>query len=251
MNTNIKAVLIDDERNSTEMLEWLLKTYCPDVVIAAICHSGEAGIRAIEQFRPDVVFLDIEMPKMNGFDMLEHIGDISFEVVFTTAYDHFALKAFRYAALNYLLKPVDPDDLQATIQRLRQKKSSPTKEQMELLFHSLLHRDTPVERVALSSGDGLVFVQTKDITYCRADSNYTYVVMADGRSILVAKTLKEIDAALAGKYFVRVHNSFLVNINHISRMVRGDGGYIVMPDSTQIVISRNKRDEFFQMFAKF
>jgi len=247
----IKAILIDDERNSIEMLEWLLATYCPEIQIAATCESGEAGIEAIARLRPDVVFLDIEMPRMNGFDMLERIGDIRFEVVFTTAYDQFAVKAFRYSALNYLLKPVDPDELQATAARLKQKKSAPSREQMELLFQSLLHREAPVERVALSTGDGLVFVQTRDIAYCRAESNYTYVVMADGRNILVAKTLKEIDATLSGKDFARVHNSFLINVNHISRFVRGDGGYIVMPDSTQITIARSKRDEFFQLFAKF
>ena len=146
---------------------------------------------------------------------------------------------------------MDPDELQATVARLKQKKSTPSREQMELLFQSLLHREAPVERVALSTGDGLIFVQTRDITYCRAENNYTFVIMADGRSILVTKTLKEIDATLSGKDFVRVHNSYLVNINHISRFVRGDGGYIVMPDGTQITIARSKRDEFFQLFAKF
>jgi two-component system, LytTR family, response regulator len=248
----IKAILIDDERNSLEMLEWLLNTYCPEVSIAAMCESGEQGIQAIRQHQPDVVFLDIEMPKMNGFEMLEKIGDINFEIVFATAYDKFAVKAFRYAALNYLLKPVDPDELQATVGRLRQKTASPSKEQMDLLFQSLLHREKqPVDRIALSTGDGLVFAQTKDIAYCRAESNYTHVVMANGQKILVAKTLKEIDETLSGKDFFRVHNSFLVNINHISKFVRGDGGYILMPDNTQITISRSKRDEFFQLFARF
>jgi two-component system, LytTR family, response regulator len=248
----IKAILIDDERNSLEMLDWLLTTYCPEIAVAAQCESGEAGIQAIGQLQPDVVFLDIEMPKMNGFDMLEKIGDINFEIVFTTAYDKFAVRAFRYAALNYLLKPVDPEELQATVNRLKQKKSSPTKEQMELLFQSLISREKqPVERIALSTGDGLVFAQTKDIAYCRAESNYTNVVMASGQKILVAKTLKEIDDTLSGKDFFRVHNSFLVNINHIAKFVRGDGGYILMPDNTQITISRSKRDEFFQLFARF
>jgi two-component system, LytTR family, response regulator len=248
---NIKAILIDDEKSSTVALKWLLETYCPDVNVVAVCDSGETGIAAIREHKPDVVFLDIEMPKMNGFEVLENLGDINFEVVFTTAYDQFAVKAFRYSALNYLLKPVDPDDLVTTIGKLKEKKSAPSKEQMDLLFKSLLQREQPVERVALSTNDGLIFVQTKDITYCRAESNYTYVVMADGRNILVAKTLKEIDATLSGKDFIRVHNSFLVNINHISKFVRGDGGFIVMPDGTQITISRSKRDEFFQLFAKF
>lgn len=251
MNTDIKAILIDDERNSLEMLEWLLQTYCPEIQIKALCNSGEAGLKAIAEHRPDLVFLDIEMPKMNGFDMLEQAGDIRFEVVFTTAYDQFAVRAFRYAALNYLLKPIDPDELVETVKRLKEKRSAPSQDQMSLLFQSLMQRNQQVERIALSTAEGLIFVQTKDIAYCKADSNYTHVVMASGQDILVAKTLKEIDETLAGKDFFRVHNSFLVNINHIAKFVRGDGGYIVMPDKTEITIARSKRDEFFQLFAKF
>jgi two-component system LytT family response regulator len=171
-------------------------------------------------------------------------------VVFTTAYDKFAIKAFKYSALNYLLKPVDPDDLKATIEKVNAKKSAPSQEQIELLFQNLKNLQS-VERVALSTGDGLIFVQTKDIIYCQAESNYTNVVMQDKKKILVAKTLKDIDETLSGRDFFRVHNSFLININHIKKFVRGDGGYILMPDDTQITISRNKREEFFDMFSKF
>lgn len=247
----IKTIIIDDERNSLEMMEWLLKTYCPEVQIMAMCSSPAAGIKAIEEHAPELVFLDIEMPKMNGFDLLEKLNEIKFEVVFTTAYDKFAVKAFKYSALNYLLKPVDPDELQSTISRYLQKNATTSKVQMELLFQNLLNREKTIERIALSTNDGLIFVQTKDITYCQADSNYTNVVMSNGSKILVAKTLKEIDETLSGKEFFRVHHSYLVNINHISKFVRGDGGYILMPDNTQITISRSKRDEFFQLFARF
>ncbi|TNE49374.1 MAG: response regulator transcription factor, partial [Bacteroidetes bacterium] len=237
----IKAILIDDERSSLEMLEWLLATYCPDIEILAKCESGAEGMERIRELKPDAVFLDIEMPKMNGFDMLEQFSEIPFEVIFTTAYDKFAVRAFRYSALSYLLKPVDPDELTATVNRLKQKRSAPTKEQMELLFQSLMNQKSQTERIALSTGDGLIFVQTRDIAYCQAESNYTHVVMADNRKILVAKTLKEIDETLSGRDFFRVHNSYLVNINHIHKFVRGDGGYILMPDDTQITISRSRR----------
>jgi two-component system LytT family response regulator len=246
----IKAVIIDDELNCIEMLQWLLETYCPEVTISAQCDSAEKGIAAINRHQPDVVFLDIEMPKMNGFEMLEKFDKLFFDVVFTTAYDKFAIKAFKYSALNYLLKPVDPDDLKATIEKVNAKKSAPSQEQIELLFQNLKNLQA-VERVALSTGDGLIFVQTKDIIYCQAESNYTNVVMQDKKKILVAKTLKDIDETLSGRDFFRVHNSFLININHIKKFVRGDGGYILMPDDTQITISRNKREEFFDMFSKF
>lgn len=247
----IKAILIDDERNAIEMLEWLLNTYCPEIKIVAMCESAENGIASIAELKPDVVFLDIEMPKMNGFTMLENIKDIDFEIVFTTAYDKFAVKAFRFAALNYLLKPIDPEDLKLTIERLKTKISSPSKDQMDLLFQHLTTLENKPERIALATNDGLVFVKTKDISYCKADSNYTSVVMANGQKLLIAKTLKDIDETLSGKDFFRVHNSYLVNINHISKYVRGDGGYILMPDDTQITIARSKRDDFFELFTRF
>ncbi len=247
----IRAILIDDEKNSIEMLEWLLANYCPDVSILATCSSAEEGIQMIHKYQPDVVFLDIEMPKMNGFDMLEKIGNITFEIVFTTAYDHFAVRAFKYAALNYLLKPIDPDELKLTVGRLSTKKAAPGKEQMDLLFQHLLQKNNQVERIALSTNDGLLFVQTRNITYCKAESNYTQVALMDGQKILVARTLKEIDETLSGKDFFRIHNSYLVNLNHISKFVRDDGGYIIMPDGCQIGISRNKKEEFFQLFPKF
>lgn len=247
----IKAIIIDDERNCIEMLEWLLQTYCPSVQLIATCNSGESGIEAIKKLHPQLVFLDIEMPKMNGFDVLEQLKEIEFEVVFTTAYDNFAVRAFKYAALNYLLKPIDPEDLQATIKRMEEKVSSPSKEQMDLLFQNLLNPKAQVERIALSTDDGLVFIQTSSIAYCKAESNYTFVVLADGKKILVAKTLKEINETLTGRDFFRIHNSFLVNINHIQKFVKGDGGYVVMPDKTEITVSRSRKDEFFQMFAKF
>jgi len=248
----IRCILIDDEKNALEMMEWLLKTYCPDVEIVAMCNSSELGVEAIRQHRPDLVFLDIEMPKMNGFDMLEKFDKLFFEVVFCTAYDQFAIKAFKYSALNYLLKPVDPDDLKATISRINEKKSAPSREQFELLLQNMKQREksTP-QRIALTTGDGLIFVPTADIIYCEAESNYTNVVLTGGKKILVSKVLKEIDEVLSGPDFYRVHSSFLININRIKKLVRGDGGYIVMDNDATVSISRSKRQEFMELFEKF
>ncbi len=248
----IKCVLIDDERNALEMMEWLLKTYCPEVSIAAMCNSAEQGIEAIHQHHPDVVFLDIEMPKMNGFDMLEQFDKLFFDVVFCTAYDQFAIKAFKYAALNYLLKPVDPEDLKQTIERIKEKKAIPVKEQFDLLLQNIRNtvKTTP-QRIALTTGDGLLFVPTQDIIYCEADSNYTHIFLSGGKRILVSKVLKEIDEALSGPDFFRVHSSFLININRIKKFVRGDGGYILMDNDAQITISRSRKQEFMELFSKF
>ena len=247
----IRCILVDDESNSLEMMEWLLNTYCPQVKIEALCNGAESGLQAIAKYRPDVVFLDIEMPHMNGFDMLEQFDKLYFDVVFCTAYDQFAIKAFKYSALNYLLKPVDPDDLKETIRRLEQKRSVPTREQMELLINGMRNTQRPAtNRIALTTSDGMIFVSTADILYCEAESNYTCVVLQN-KKILVSKTLKEIDEALAGGDFYRVHNSFLININHIQRFVRGDGGYVVMNDGKSVSISRARRQEFMELFSKF
>jgi len=248
----IRCVLIDDESNSLEMMEWLLKTYCPQVQIEAMCNSAEKGIEAIEKHKPDVVFLDIEMPHMNGFDMLEHFDRLSFDVVFCTAYDQFAIKAFRYSALNYLLKPVDPEDLKETIRRLEERKSSPSKEQIELLLQNIHTQQKPtVQRIALTTGDGMIFVSTSDILYCQAESNYTAVVLEGRKKVLVSKVLKDIDEALAGPDFFRIHNSYLINLNKIKKFVRGEGGYVIMEDNATVSISRSRRQEFMELFSRF
>lgn len=248
----IRCILIDDEKNALEMMEWLLKTYCPGVEIVAMCSSAEQGIEAINTYKPDVVFLDIEMPRMNGFDTLEQFDKLFFDVVFCTAYDQFAIKAFKYSALNYLLKPIDPEDLMATVARIEERKAIPTKEQFELLLQHIHQpvKSTP-QRIALTTGDGMIFVPTTEIIYCEAESNYTKVVLANGKKIVVSKVLKDIDEALNGPDFCRVHSSFLINVNRIKKYVRGDGGYLVMDDDTNISISRNRRQEFMELFSKF
>ena len=247
----VRCILIDDEKNSLEMMEWLLKTYCPQVKIEAMCNAAADGIEAINKYKPDVVFLDIEMPHMNGFDMLEQFDTLFFDVVFCTAYDQFAIRAFKYSALNYLLKPVDPEDLKITIQRIEEKKSSPSKEQIELLFQTMKQTRPTAQRIALTTGDGMIFVPTQDILYCQAESNYTSVLLVGGKKIVVSKVLKDIDEALSGTDFFRIHNSYLVNLNHISKFVRGDGGYVVMDDGATVSISRSRRQEFMEMFEKF
>ena len=248
----IKTVLIDDEGNALEMMEWLLQTYCPQVEIAAMCTSAQQGIEAINKHKPDVVFLDIEMPVMNGFDMLEQFDDLFFDVVFCTAYDQFALRAFKYSALNYLLKPVDPEELKNTVQRIEKFKAVPTREQFNLLLQNLKNTEkTTPQRIALTHNDGLIFVPTAEIVFCEAESNYTKVHLADGKKIMVSKVLKDLVEALAGPDFYRVHSSFLININRIKKFIRGEGGYLVMDNDAMVSISRSRKQEFMELFSKF
>jgi len=246
----IHAVIIDDEPKCIETLSILIRMHCPEIVVDVTCNSGADGIKAINEFKPDVVFLDIEMPKMNGFEMLEKFEKIFFHVVFTTAYNQFAIKAFRYSALNYLLKPIDPDDLKATVKRIQEKQGAPFKEQFDILMQNMRSESKP-QRIALSTGDGMVFINTADIMYCQSDSNYTNVILLNGEKFLLAKSLKEFEDTLSGNDFFRIHNSHLVNLNQIKKFVRGDGGYVIMNDGTQITIARARREEFFALFDKF
>ena len=247
----IRCILIDDESNSLEMMEWLLKTYCPQVKIEAMCNSAANGIEAINKYKPDVIFLDIEMPHMNGFDMLEQFDKLSFDIVFCTAYDQFAIKAFRYSALNYLLKPVDPEDLKDTIRRLEQRKAAPSRDQIDLLLQNMRQAvRPPVQRIALTANDGMIFVSTEEILYCQAESNYTYVVLKGGKKILVSKVLKDIDETLSGNDFFRIHNSYLINLNHIAKFVRGEGGYVILTVGHHADISRRKKEEFLALLDK-
>lgn len=247
----ITCIIIDDEAKCVHTLEVLIKRHCPELQVLATCDNPELGIEAIRQHAPQVVFLDIEMPRMNGFDLLDKVGKIDFHVVFTTAYSQFAIKAFQYSALNYLLKPIDPDDLKETVQRIQQLRRPPQQEQIDILLETLRRPEPKVQRIALSTHDGLLFVHTADIMYCQSENNYTWVHLIKGGKHLLAKTLKEFEETLPATDFFRIHNSFLVNLNEIQRFVREDGGYVIMNNGTQITIARARREQFFALFDKF
>lgn len=247
----ITCIIIDDETKCVHTLELIIQRHCPELQLLASCDSAESGLEAIRTHRPQVVFLDIEMPKMNGFDMLDKVGKIDFHVVFTTAYSQFAIKAFQYSALNYLLKPIDPDDLIDTVSRIQNLKRPPQQEQIDILLETLRRPEPKMQRIALSTHDGLIFVQTTDIMYCQSENNYTWVYLTKGGKHLLAKTLKEFEETLPALDFYRIHNSYLVNLNEIQRFVREDGGYVIMNNGTQITIARARREQFFSLFDKF
>lgn len=251
---SIKAILVDDEKNALNVLTWALNKYCPEVEVIAVCKSGEECLTVLKTMEPDVLFLDVEMPKMNGFDLLENLEKLdhnNFEIVFTTAYDKFAVRAFKYAAINYLLKPIDADDLIVTIDRIKQRSNKTiNKDQLKMMIQSISNKDTSIERIAFSTNEGLIFVLTKEIVYCKAESNYTSIVLLNGKKTLVSKTLKDIDELLTGKDFFRAHKSYLININHIIKFVKGEGGYVVMADNEEITIARDRKDDFMKLFSR-
>jgi two-component system LytT family response regulator len=247
----LNAVLIDDENNALEVLEMQLLQFCKDVNIVAACQGGAKGIEAIKKFKPDVVFLDIEMPHMNGFDVIKATEGYPYEVIFTTAYDQFAIKAFKFSALDYLLKPIDIIELQASVERVKSKKGAYNQTQkIQTLFQQLQVSNRLTERIALPLGDAMHFVSPDEILRCESDSNYTHIFLTDGKKITLAKTLKEIEETINGSPFFRIHQSHLVNINQISKYIKGDNSYVIMKDGTQIGISRNKKMAFLETFRK-
>ena len=247
----ITAILIDDEKNALEVLEMQLTRFCKDVQVAAICDGGAKGIAAIKKYQPDLVFLDIEMPHKNGFDVLNETKGLNYDVIFTTAYDQFAIKAFKFSAIDYLLKPIDIVELQQAVEKAKQKKGNVNlEEKIKLLFSHMQPVTRLTNKIALPIGDALQFMEPDEIIRCESDSNYTHIYLANGKKITLAKTLKEVEENMEGNPFFRIHQSHLINMNHVSKYIKGDGAYVVMKDGTQISISRNKKEAFMETFRK-
>ena len=237
----IRAIIVDDEPYCCDTLETMLEKYCPGIELVAACHSGEEAIEVINRHQPDLVFLDIEMPRMNGFDMLQKMGNIRFEIIFTTSFDQYALKAIRFSALDYLLKPIDKDDLQAAVQKVIQRTQKPITQQLQLLMQKLQQPTNPINKIALPTLEGLQMVQVESILYCESDSNYTTFFLKGKQKIIVSRTLKEMEELLADYSFARVHNSYLVNLAEVDKYVKGEGGYLVLNDGSSINVSASRK----------
>ncbi len=245
----LKAVLIDDEKNALEVLEWQIKTFCPQLKVVALCNNADDGIAAIKTHAPGIVFLDIEMPVKNGFEVLRAFSNPNFDVIFTTAYDQFAIKAFKFAAFDYLLKPIDAEDLKASVSRYLDKTCFFVKEQFEMLLSQYVQPKQVYNRIALQTADGLMMVNNDEVVRCQSISNYTKIFLTNNRQLVIAKTLKEAEEMLAAHCFYRIHHSHLVNINHVLRFVRTDGGHITMTDGAQLAVARNRKDGFIAQFS--
>lgn len=245
----IRTILIDDEKNALEVLELQLKEYCKDIQIVELAFGGQFGIDAIRKHQPELIFLDIEMPHKNGFDVLQETRDFNYQVIFTTAYDQFAIKAFRFSALDYLLKPIDIIELQTAVSKVRENKGeNRLNEKVDMFFKNYISASR--ELIALPIGDVMQVLHYDEIIRCESESNYTHLYLKGGKKILVSKTLKEIQEILDGLSFYRVHQSHLVNMHHIEKFYKGEGAYIIMNDGSNISVSRNKKDEFMEQFRK-
>ena len=246
----LNAIIADDEQHCCKTLDALLKRYCPEVNVVAICANGIEALEAIRQLKPDLVFLDVEMPKMNGFEMLEQLPEINFHLIFVTSYDAYALKAIRFSAIDYLLKPVDREELQNAVQKVMQRMENPLPEQLKIILEKMHQPSAAPTKIALPTMEGLQMVSVESIISCEANDNYTTLILKNNRKIVVSSTLKIIEELLEDHSFIRIHRSYLVNLKEIEKYVKADGGYVVMSDGSQVYVSRNKKDELLKMLLQ-
>jgi len=246
----MNAVIIDDEKRSRESLELLVKDYCPNVNVLDMAESVATGVECIKKHKPDLLFLDIEMQDGTGFDLLEKVAGNNFYVIFTTAFENYALRALKLSAVDYLLKPINADELKAAVSKasdIMEQKS--TENNFQLLLQNL-QSNTGMHKIALPTSEGLTFINVHDIIRCQADGSYTHFYFKTQKKLLVSKKIKEYEELLSPYNFVRVHHSHLVNLDEVTKYVRGDGGYVVMSDGETVYVSKRKKEDFMAALNK-
>jgi two-component system LytT family response regulator len=246
----IKAIIVDDELGARESLSKMVEKNCKQIEIVAKADSMKAAYDTITALNPDLVFLDIEMPNGNAFDLLEKFKQINFNIIFTTAYDHYAIKAIKFSAVDYLLKPIDPEELVTAVERLESKLGQKT--ELDKQFKTLLSNVRPenkLKKVGIPDGDGLVFINLSDIIRCDSDGNYTYFILTSGKKIIASRTLGEYENLFSDESFFRVHRSHLINLEHVKKYIKGEGGYVIMSDNSQVEVSRRNKNDFLEKLS--
>lgn len=243
----ITALLIDDDANLRKGMKALLALYAPDIIIGGEADSVKAGISAIEAHNPDVIFMDIQLGDGTGFDILEQFaqknGRLGSHVVFITAHEEYAVKAFRFSALDYLLKPVDPEDLEKVIGKIKKAlKTNDNFAHIDLLLENIRKKVDKFKRIALSTSDGIHLFEVSDIIRLESQDNYTKFYIKDHKPVLIAKTLKEYEDLLGEQGFERIHQSHLINLSYLKSYIKRDGGYAVMADNSHLPISQRKKE---------
>jgi two-component system, LytTR family, response regulator len=238
----IKAIIIDDEQHCVQALISDLQNHCPSIEVLNTCFSAKEGIMAIKKLDPDLIFLDVEMPWMNGFEMLEIVGEIKFSIIFTTAHDEFAAKAFRISAVDYLLKPIDATDLKAAVHKVENKmEQGSSLHHISNLLRNIRH-PSGEHRIALPQREGYEFIDVSTIVYCQAEGAYTKVFILDKKPMLISRTLGDVEELLPPEIFQRIHHSTLINVTYISQFLRTDGGYVVLKNGEKLSVSKAKKE---------
>lgn len=247
----LKAVIVEDEAMSRSILAGYLTKYCPDVSLVAEADSVKSGIAAIQKHNPDIVFLDVEMPRGTGFDLLEQVKDIRFETVFVTAYGNYAIKALNYSAAYYILKPVSIEELMSAVEKIRQQRQKQSSGlHTQVLLENIQATQRQNYKIVLPLLDGFEVVNIREILHCSANDNFTDFHIAGGQKRMICRTLKFYEELLGDSGFMRVHKSHLINLEHIVKYTRGKGGQVTMADGSVIDVSPNKKDELLSRFEK-
>ncbi len=248
MQNSIKTIIVEDEKRARQALEDLIQMVGSDIEVVAAASSVNEAIKAIEIHSPDLLFLDIQLGEERSFRIFHSLKEYDFHVIFVTAYDEYAVKAFQFSAIDYLLKPINPDRLKEAIDKVRKRvKSGSAMEELEVLMYNLQSKETRSKRIVLSTQDFIHVVDLKRIVWCQSSVNYTRFKLEDGQEILIAKTLKEYEEQLTPYGFLRVHKSWLINMEKVAGFNRKDGGFAKMDDGKEIPVSPNKKEEFMRL----
>ena len=246
----ITTFIIDDEFQSRNLLHKMLQQYFPEIIVLGEASSIEEGLQGINEYKPDIVFLDIQLKGETGFDLLNRLPKIDFALIFVTAYDQYAIKAFRFNAIDYLLKPIVTEELIEAVNKVKQRIASSktdTKELVDQLYLDIRNPKKVHDKIAISTLDGFIIVPINEIIYCHANSNYTRFYLTDKKTILSSYTLKQYDEILTSQSFFRAHRSYLINLAHVKIYKKGEGGEIVMSNGDEIELARAHKAEFLHL----
>ena len=237
----MNALIVDDEQHCIDGLKYELDLWCPSITVVGESKSGIKGIELLNSLKPNILFLDIEMPGMSGFDLLDHTNTVELDVVFVTAYDQYAIKAFKYSAADYLMKPVQGKILKDTIDRISINREIRNNTALLTLKHLLQNKNHDRRKLPLNVGNDIIFVNEDEIIRCKADGNFTHVFLLNDKKYYVSKSIKQLSALLEGQTFLKCHQSHLINRNHILTYSKSEGGFLTMVDKARVPISRGKR----------
>lgn len=247
---SLRSIIVEDEKHSRETLKSLLEEFCMGIEVIEMASSVEEAVKKITIERPDVIFLDIELQTGTGFDVLGQVAHLNFEVIFTTAFEQYAIKAVKFSSLDYLLKPIDLEELQKAVEKAKTKKNQEVyKKQLETLMLNLKQQKPQLNKICLATSEGFEFINVNDIIYCKAEGSYTTFILKNTEKLLVSKHLKAYEDLLLEQDFMRVHNSYLINLKEVKKYIKADGGYIIMNNNDSVSISRAKKDDFVKIMT--
>jgi len=252
MTKKLKTIVVDDEQDAVDFITSIIGEYCPSLEVIAKANNVNQGVAAIKDNKPDLVFLDVEMPNGTGFDLLAQFPEKNFDVVFITAFNHYAIKAIKFSAVDYILKPININEFIEAVERVvkkRRERNTQSNDNLKILMENL--KSSLPSRLAIPTSDGMEYINPRDIIRIEADRSYSWFYLNGGRKMLVSKHLKEFQELLSDRYFFRSHNSHLINLKYVKKYIRKEGGYIEMTDGAVISVSRNRKDLFLAQMAKF